>query len=410
MKSDISGFYNLSIEERIKKIKEFANLNDEDIETLENGLRLETANIMIENVIGMFKLPLGIATNFLINGKDYLIPMVIEEPSVVAAASHAAKLCRNSGGFKTHSNESLMIGQIQLITDNKEKAKSVIIKNINEIKKIANNKDSTLIKLGGGLKSIEFLDVDEKTLDVHIIVDVKDAMGANCVNTMCETIAPFIEKITSGRTLLKIISNLAVKRLVNAEAVWKKEVLGEELIDGILEAYKFAEKNQYRCTTHNKGIMNSVDAVAIAVGNDFRAIEAGAHSYAAFGKKYSPLTKYEKNKNGDLVGRIELPLAVATVGGATKTNPTAKLCMKILNVKTAKELGGIMACVGLANNFAALRAMVKEGIQKGHMKLHAKNMAIAAGANKHQVDIISKKLIEEGNISFTRAKELLEKE
>lgn len=408
MGSDISGFYKLTIEERIRKLKEFASLGEDDIKALRNGLSLETADMMIENVIGMVRIPLGIAAYFMINGSDYFIPMAIEEPSIVAAASNAAKLCRRSGGFSASSDDPLMIGQIELKTKNMEKAKAIIKNNFKEIKNVTDRKDSVLIKLGGGLKAIEFIDVDKNTLDVHLVVDVRDAMGANCVNTMCESVAPLIEELTGSKALVKIISNLAVKRIARAEATWSKEELGEGTIDKIIDAYEFAVNDQYRCTTHNKGTMNGIDAVAIAVGNDFRALEAGAHSYAAFGRRYSSLTKYEKTPEGDLKGSIELPLAVGIVGGATMSNPTAKFCLKMLNVKSSRELAEIMACVGLANNFAALRAIVNEGIQRGHMKLHARNIAIAAGASRDQIEHVCSKLIDEDVITFANAKNIVD--
>jgi len=411
--SNISGFYKLSPEERLKIVKEFANLSDEEIKILEKtgSLDIETANRMIENVIGTVELPFGIATNFLINGKDYLIPMSLDEPSVVAAASYAAKLARPGGGFFTETDEPIMIGQVQIVNiENVEKAKKNILSNRDEIIKIANEKDPGLLKYGGGTKDIELFEIDTtrgKMLIAHILIDVADAYGPNAVNTICEAIAPKLEELSEGDVKLRIVSNLATKRLARAKAIWKKDVIGEDTIENILDAYAFALTDMYRCATHNKGIMNGIDAVAIATTNDFRGLEAGAHAYAAITGKYKPLTKYEKNENGDLVGTIELPVPVGIVGGAINTNPTAKIALKILGVKSARELSGIMAAVGLAQNFAALRALSTEGIQKGHMRLHAKNIVSIAGAKGDLIDKVAEQMIKEGNISVGRAKEIL---
>ena len=413
-RSDISGFYKLPIEERLRLLKDFAGLTDEEVNILKKtgALELDSANRMIENVVGTTELPLGIATNFLINGKDYLIPMAIEEPSVVAAASYAAKLARPKGGFNTNSTEPIMIGQIQLVSVNDiEKAAQEILNKKEEIIELANKQDPILIKFGGGVKDVEVRKINTKRgemLVIHLLVDVRDAMGANAVNTMAEAVAPFLEEITGGKARLRIISNLADRRIARAKAIWSKDILGEELVEGILDAYAFAEADQYRCTTHNKGIMNGIDAVVIATGNDFRAVEAGAHSYAARNGKYRSLTKYYKNGDGDLVGEIELPVAVGTVGGATRTHPIAKIALKILGVKTAKELGEIIAAVGLAQNFAALRALASEGIQRGHMELHATNIAVLAGAKGDEIDEVAEQMIKEGNINVQRAKEILE--
>jgi len=412
MKSNISGFHKLTLDERFKIVKEFANLNDEEVELLKKtgSLNLETANRMIENVIGTMELPFGIATNFVINNKDYLIPMVLDEPSVVAAASYAAKLARESGGFVTSSDEPIMIGQIQLVNVNDiENSIQRIIENKNEIIKIANEKDPTLLKYGGGAKDIELKLIETQRgemLLVHLLVDVRDAMGANVVHTMAEAIAPKLEEISGGKARLKIVSNLATKRLVRAKTMWLKDVIGDDTIEGVLDAYHLALSDPYRCATHNKGIMNGIDAVALATGNDFRAIEAGCHAYASL-NGYKPLTKYEKDKKGNLVGSIEIPLAVGIVGGATRTNPMARIALKILGVKSSNELAEVMAAVGLAQNFAALRAIVTEGIQKGHMGLHARNIAIMAGATGDMIDKIAERMIREGDISHERATALL---
>ena len=408
-KSDISGFYKLSVEERRKKLIELLDLEAEDFN---RALSLDDANRMIENVVSLFQFPMGIATNFLINDTDYLVPMVIEEPSVVAAASNSARIARKKGGFHTDSDEPIMIGQIQLI-DIKDPfaARMRIIERKGEIIEKANACDPVLLSLGGGAKDVDVSVIDSLSspmVIVHLLVDVKDAMGANAVNTMCEAVAPFVSEIAEGRYLLRIISNLAVYRLARAWAVFDKDLLGgEEVVDGIINAYNFAEADPFRCATHNKGIMNGVDALVIATGNDFRAVEAGAHSYAALGG-YHSLTNYEKNGEGDLVGSIELPVACGTVGGATSSNPLAKLSLKLLGVKSAQELAGIMAALGLAQNLAALRALASEGIQRGHMELHARNIAIMAGASGDEIDAVAERMANERKVRVDRAKEILE--
>ncbi len=410
--SRLPSFHKICLDERLEVLKRFAGLSSEEIALLKQGgaLDLEIAEMMIENVVGTTQFPVGIATNFLINGKDFLIPMAIEEPSVVAAASHAAKLCRDSGGFITRTDKPVMIGQVQLVgISDMAKAKRDIVKNKEKLLKIMNRKDSVMCSLGGGAFDLELNELDTfrgKMLIVNLFVDVRDAMGANCVNALCETVAPHLEEITYGTARLRIVSNLATRRLVSARTTWKRDAIGEDLIEGILDAYAFAVHDVHRRATHNKGVMNGIDAVIIATGNDWRAVESGAHSYSAYMNK--PLTHYEKNENGDLVGSIELPLAVGLVGGATKSNPISRILLKVLGVQTASELAEIVACVGLANNFAALRALVKEGIQKGHMKLHAKNIALMAGAKPNEVDKIVRVMIEEDCISLKRATEILQ--
>lgn len=412
--SRIPGFYKMSVQERLEKVAEFAGLSEEDKKLLlDKGLSLDIADRMIENVIGTFELPLGIATNFLIDGKDYLIPMAIEEASVVAAASNAAKMAREGGGFVTDFSGNIMIGQIQVVRlSDPYSARFEVLRHRDEIIEKANEQDPILVNLGGGCKDVEARVIDTirgKMLIVHLIVDVKDAMGANAVNTMAEAVAPLIEKITGGKVYLRIISNLAVYRIARAKAVFKKEAIGgEEVVEGIMSAYAFAEADPFRCATHNKGIMNGISAVVIATGNDFRAVEAGAHSYAAL-RGYKPLTTYEVNERGDLIGTIELPIAVGTIGGATKVNPLAKLSLKILGVSTAEELARVMAAVGLAQNFAALRALATEGIQRGHMELHARNIAIMAGAAGDEVDRVVEELLKIGKIRMDVAKEVLER-
>ena len=410
--SRIPKFYEKPVAERLGIVSEFAGLTDDDIAVLKKpgSLGIETANRMIENVISTHELPLGIATNFVINGKPYLVPMVLEEPSVVAAASNAAKL---AGSFEASSDEPVMIGQVLLVDVKKmPDAKKKILAAKKRLLEMANARDSVLVKFGGGAKGIEVKEVkfkSKKMLIVHLLVDVRDAMGANAVNTMCETIAPELESLSGGIARMRIISNLAVYRKARAKAVWKKEIIGKETVDAVLDAYAFAAADVFRCATHNKGIMNGIDAVVLATGNDFRAVEAGAHAFAAYGKGgYKPLTKYYSNKNGDLVGEIELPMAVGLVGGATKTHPTAKIAVKILGVKTAKELSEVIAAVGLAQNFAAMRALSTEGIQRGHMKLHSKNIAVQAGASGNYIERVAGQMVKEGNISVSRAKEIME--
>lgn len=413
--SQVSGFYKLSPKARIKYVKDFADLTDEEVKILQStgSLELELADRMIENVIGTFPLPLGIAMNFLINGRDYLIPMAIEEPSVVAAATYAAKMARPKGGFFTSSTDPLMIGQIQAVDiRDPYAAKMKILATKKEILKKANEQDPLLVSVGGGAKDLDVKVLDAKTgpmVITELHVDCRDAMGANAVNTMAEAVAPMIERITGGRVYLRIISNLATKRLARAwTIIAKDEVGGEEVVDGIVEAYNFAAADPYRAATHNKGILNGIIGVVIATGNDHRAIEAGAHAYAAKSGHYSPLSYWEKNKDGDLVGSLELPMAVGIIGGATKVHPVAKIVLKILGVKTANELGEVMAAVGLAQNLGALRALAHEGIQRGHMSLHARNVAITAGASGDLIELIVEKMVEERKVRMDRAKELLE--
>ncbi len=412
--SKLTGFYKLSREERVKKLMKVTGLGEEELGPLINPgkVDLEILDHMIENVVGSMTLPLGIATNFIINGKDYLIPMAIEEPSVVAAASNAARMARDLGGFIATDTGPRMIAQIQTVeVPAPYAAKNQIIEVKDELLRLANEQDPILVRFGGGAQDlrVRILDSSVGTMLVcELVVDTRDAMGANAVNTMAEALAPRIEKITGGRVILRILSNLAEFRLVRVRATFDKELLGgEEVVNDIIAAWAFAEADPYRCATHNKGIMNGIDAVVIATGNDFRAIEAGAHSYAAR-NGYSSLTKYEKDEDGNLVGSIEIPMAVGLVGGATKVHPVARACVKILGVQTALELGHIIASVGLAQNLAALRALASEGIQKGHMALHARNVAATAGARGEQIDIIAERLVKEKSVKVERAKEILE--
>ncbi|MGQ0376906.1 MAG: hydroxymethylglutaryl-CoA reductase, degradative [Nitrososphaerota archaeon] len=412
--SSISKFFEKSRKERLNIIKKFAGLSDDEIKQIENsdgGIIFNKADKMVENAIGTFSLPLGIATNFTINKKDYLVPMVIEEPSVIAAASKAAKIAKIHGGFKAEADESYSIGQIQVVDVDIKSAISAIKKSEKEILEIANSKSKTLSKIGKGAKQVfcrEIKTDSGKILVVELLIDVGDAMGANITNTMCEAIAPLIEKITKGRVILRILSNYSTKRLAKTSAVFDREAVGgKDIVDNIILAYQFALYDEYRAVTHNKGVMNGIIAVANATGQDNRAIEAAAHAYAARSGKYTSLTKWKKDKDGNLVGKIELPLSVGIIGGIINVHPLAKICTKILGVKSAQELASVMATAGLAQNFSALRALASEGIQSGHMKLHARNIAAAAGAKPEQIDKIVKKMVGESNISLNRAKELL---
>lgn len=412
--SEISNFYKLSVKERMNLIKELTLLDEKDASAISSmsGLSSETADHMIENVIGAIPVPLGIATNFLINSKDYVVPMAIEEPSVVAAASNAAKMARKHGGFRTSNTGPVMIGQIQTVRVlDPHRARMDILAQKEELLQKANEQDPKLVSVGGGAKDLEVKVIETargKMVISELIVDCRDAMGANAVNTMAEAIAPIIEKIAKGKVFLRIISNLATRRVVRSTATFDKEMLGgEEVVEGILDAYAFADTDPYRCATHNKGIMNGVIAVALAVGQDTRALEAGAHSYATRSGRYRSLTTYEKDENDNLVGTIEIPMAVGLIGGASAVHPVAKACVKILGVKSATELGEVIASVGLAQNFAALRALSSEGIQRGHMKLHARNVAASAGATGDLVDRVAQKMVEERKIRFDRAQELV---
>jgi hydroxymethylglutaryl-CoA reductase len=413
--SVISGFYKLSLKERLAIIKDFAGLTDEEIRLLEStgSLPLHLVDHMVENVIGVFPEPLGVGVNFQVNGKDYIIPMATEEPSVIAAASYAAKMVRDGGGFHTSSTAPVMIGQIQLvkIKDAKVARKQVLDAKAQILKK-ANDQDPVLNSFGGGAKDMDAKIIDTtmgKMVIVELYVDCRDAMGANAVNTMAETVAPMIEELTGGHVYLRIISNLATKRLAKAWCTVPKEALGgEAVVDGIAYASAFAAADPYRAATHNKGAMNGIIAVVLATGNDHRAIEAGAHAYAALNGPYTSISKWTKNKNGDLEGVIELPMAVGLIGGAVKTHPIARIAMKILGVKSANEFAEVLAAVGLAQNLGALRALSNEGIQRGHMNLHARNIAITAGAKDDLVDKVAERMVKERKVRVDRAKEILE--
>lgn len=407
------GFYKLTPKDRLTFLKQWADLSETECNLLQNtcSLPLDLADHMIENVVGIMPMPFGIAVNFQINRHDYLIPMVIEEPSVVAAASYAAKMVREGGGFHTSSTPPVMIGQIQVVNvENPERAKVNVLAAKQDILKKANEQDPLLAKVGGGAKEVEAKIIQTTVgpmLIVELQVDCRDAMGANAVNTMAEAVAPMIEELTEGRVYLRIISNLATKRLAKAWCtVPKDSVGGEEVVDGIVNASAFAAADPYRAATHNKGIMNGIIAVILATGNDHRAIEAGAHAYASLQGKYTSLSTWQKDKNGDLTGTLELPMAVGLIGGAVKTHPIAKIAMKILGVKTANEFGEVCAAVGLAQNLGALRALANEGIQRGHMSLHARNIAVAAGVPDSLVEQVAERMVKEHVIRMDRAKDI----
>jgi hydroxymethylglutaryl-CoA reductase len=413
--SEIPGFYKMSMPERLELVRKLTGITADEAMTVSNtgGLPSDVADRMIENVFGGITFPMGLATNFLINGKDYLVPMALEEPSVVAAASNAAKMARVKGGFKVTNTGPVMIGQIQVVSvPDPDSARQELVKRKDVILAKANDQDPMLVSLGGGAKdlNVKVLSTIKGPMVVaELIVNTGDAMGANAVNTMAEAVAPMIEEYTGGKVFLRIISNLADRRLVRAQAVFEKEAIGgEEVVDGVVFAYAFADADPYRCATHNKGIMNGVIAVAIACGQDIRALEAGAHSFAAKGGRYKPLTTWEKNSEGDLVGTLEMPMAVGLVGGAARVHPAARVAIKILGVKTAIELAEIMGAVGLAQNFAALRALASEGIQRGHMRLHSRNIAVSAGATGKYVDLVAERMVAEKKIRMDRAKEILD--
>ena len=377
--SSISKFFEKTLKERLGVVADFSQLSQDELKIIEDatgGISFEKADNMIENAIGTFSLPLGIATNFRINGKDYLIPMVIEESSVIAASSKAAKTARIHDGFKAEADESYSIGQIQVVDTDVQAAIPKIIGASHDILNLANEQSNTLSKLGKGAKEISCKDIETDSghmLIVELLIDVGDAMGANVTNTMCEAVAPMIEKLSGGKTLLRILSNYSTKRMVRVSAVFDKdEIGGEGVVDDMILAFQFADNDTYRAVTHNKGVMNGVIAVANATGQDSRAIEAAAHAYASKTGSYRSLTKWEKDGNGNLVGNFELPLSVGIVGGVIQHHPIAKICTKILGITTTQELSCVIAAVGLAQNFSAMRALATEGIQKGHMKLHAR--------------------------------------
>ncbi len=411
---DFSGFYKLSVQERLERVKRHAGLTDEEAKALgdSGALSLERADKTVENVIGAVHLPLGLATNFVINGRPSVIPMAVEEPSVIAAACRAAKQALPEG-FKADADEPVMIGQVQIVgIEDIEGAKKNISLNRKEILGVASAHMKQHEKYGCGVRDFEskLLDTGRGPMivvDFHIAVG--DAQGANMVNTVLESVAPTLATLAGGKARLRIVSNLAVKRKARASAVWRRDAVGREAVEGVLDGYEFAKHDIYRCATHNKGIMNGIDAVALATGNDWRSVEAGAHAYASLGH-YKPLTQYHENEKGDLIGSIELPLALATVGPAVMSSPTAKTALKIAGVRSSRDLAMAMACVGLANNFAALSALSTEGIQKGHMKLHARNIAMYAGAaTAQEIEAVADELARERNFDIEHAKGVLRK-
>ena len=425
--SRLSGFYNLSMEERRAKLAESASLSPDSLSVYDKGgLSGHAADHMIENAMGMHSLPIGIGLNFQVNGKDVLVPMVIEEPSVVAGASFMAKLARAGGGFLATTDEPLMIGQMQVLNlTDLPAGRLTLLEHKEDLLAEADSIDPVLKKFGGGARGLEVRIIDESPvgpfLVVHLIYDVRDAMGANAVNTACERLAPRVEALTGGRVLLRILSNLADRRLARARCtVPVKELAfraaddhaysGEEVRDGIIEAYAFAAADPYRAATHNKGIMNGVDAVVIATGNDWRAVEAGAHAYAARSGRYTSLSTWGKDVEGNLVGTLEMPMAVGIIGGATKVHPGAQTALKLLDVKTAPELAEVIVCVGLAQNMAALRALATEGIQRGHMSLHARQVAIAAGATGDTIEEVARRMVQEKVVRIDRAEEILKEQ
>jgi hydroxymethylglutaryl-CoA reductase len=418
--SRIAAFYNLNLNERRVKVAEAAGmeLNDLAAYWTSGGIEPEAASYMVENVIGTHALPLGIGLNFKVNGRDVLVPMAIEEPSVVAGASFMAKLAYANGGFHASTDASLMIGQMQLLDlVNLHEARLKLYEHKAELLALADELDASLKKRGGGARDLEVRTIDDSPIGpflvVHLIYDVRDAMGANAVNTACERLAPQIEAITGGRVHLRILSNLTDRRLARTRctipvaALAFDEYSGEQVRDGIIEAYAFAAVDPYRAATHNKGIMNGVDAVVIATGNDWRAVEAGAHAYAARSGTYTSLSTWGKDADGNLAGTLEMPMALGIVGGATKVHPAARAALKMMGIQSAAELAEIVVSVGLAQNMAALRALATEGIQRGHMSLHARQVAIAAGASGAQIESIAAQLVAEKNIKVDRAEAIL---
>jgi hydroxymethylglutaryl-CoA reductase len=420
METTRAKFYNLSRAERAQWLAERTSLSAAEIAALtgEAGLTGDQADQMIENVIGLHALPLGIAQNFVVNGRDVLVPMAIEEPSVVAGASFMARLAKSTGGFVAHTTAPEMIGQMQVLgVANIDLARMQILEHQAELLEAAAQIDPVLARLGGGPRSIEVRLFEQSPIGpflvMHLISDVRDAMGANAINTAMERLAPRVEEITGGKVHLRILSNLADHRLARARCTIALKDLAfesfsaETVRDGIIAAWAFAAVDPYRATTHNKGIMNGVDAVVIASGNDWRAVEAGAHAYAARSGSYTSLSTWSKDAAGNLVGTLEMPMAVGVVGGATRVHPTTKAALKLMNVQTAGQLAEIIVSVGLAQNLAALRALATEGIQRGHMGLHARQVAVAAGAAGDQVGRLADQLVAEKNVRIDRAEEIL---
>ncbi|PCH73422.1 MAG: hydroxymethylglutaryl-CoA reductase, degradative [Rhodobacteraceae bacterium] len=407
--SRLPGFHNLTRTDRLTTIADTCGLTPAQIDHLRAAATHDgdLADNLSENVISVMSIPLGVATNLIVDGREVLVPMATEESSVIAAVCNGALACRATGGVTTDADTPCMIAQVQLTDiDDLSAARDKILSHRDHIIKTCNDCDPTLLRMGGGMQDLD-VRIVPPFLVLHLIVDVRDAMGANAVNTMAETIAPYAATLTGGAPGLRILSNLADRRLVRARATWPAATLGADVVDGIISAYAFAAADPYRAATHNKGIMNGVSAVGLATGNDTRALEAGAHAFAAK-DGYKPLTRYSKTADGDLLGQIELPMPVGIVGGATRAHPTAQAALKIAGADTADRLGRIIAAVGLVQNFSALRALSGEGIQRGHMGLHARNIAIAAGATGDQITRIAGAMIDAGTISEAAARALLQ--
>ncbi len=412
--SRISGFYKKPVDERIQIVAERVGLTGEEVTILKSngGLSIEAADRMTENVVGSIAYPFSVAVNFRVNGKDYLVPMAGEEPSVVAAASNMARLMREGEGVVATTTDPIMIGQIQILeVPDMDKAIKTLEENKESLLSAANELDPVLVKFGGGAIDMELRPIETEIgpmLIVHLLVDCRDAMGANAVNTMAETLAPTMAELTGGRPLLRIISNLADRRLVTVKCVVKAEDIGgPEAVDNIVAAWAFAEADPYRASTHNKGIMNGIAAVALGFAQDHRAIEAGAHAYAVKNGQYRSMSRWGKDENGDLTGEMTLPMAVGLVGGATRSHPMAQVARKILGVQKAVDLANVMCAVGLAQNLGALRALTQEGIQQGHMRLHARNLVVMAGASGDMINKAVEILIESGEIRFPKAQEIV---
>jgi hydroxymethylglutaryl-CoA reductase len=413
----------MSIQERRDILNDMYDFTEDELKALssDGSLSTDTADKMIENVISTFPLPLGLGLNFVINGKEYVVPMAVEEPSIVASASHIAKIVRDAGGFQTEATERLMIGQIQVVgCDDFQKAKEALLNEKEALLEAANAAYPSIVARGGGAEDLEVRILNEETtsaygqmLILHLYINTCDAMGANIINTMLESLAPTVEEITEGKVYLRILSNYADKCLARAKCVIPPELLktgdytGEEVRDGVIHAFEFAASDPYRAVTHNKGIMNGIDPVVIATGNDWRAVEAGAHAYASRSGQYTSMTIWSVDDEGNLVGELELPMAVGTVGGSIRVHPIAKLAYKLLDIESADDLAQIIVAVGLAQNLGALKALATEGIQKGHMALHSRSVAIAAGASGEMIDIIAEKLVETKEIRVGKAKELV---
>lgn len=411
--SRISGFHAINREERLDELAARLNLDKQALSafrTASDALGSEAAHL-VENAIGTMNVPLGVATNMIVDGTDVLVPMATEESSVIAAVCNGARQCRSTGGISTSTTGPVMIAQVQVTgTIDPFSTRAKLLERHSEIAELCNAQDPMLVELGGGFRDIEVrvLDTDEPMVVLHLHVDTRDAMGANAVNTMAEAIAPHVEQWTGGKVNLRILSNLADKRVVTARATWLlDEIGGEDVRDGMISAGKFALADPYRAATHNKGIMNGVSAVVLATGNDTRAVESGAHAFAARSGKYSALSRWEQASNGSLSGTLELPLAVGIVGGATKVHPTAQFCLELMGRPNGERLAAITAAIGLVQNFSALKALATEGIQRGHMSLHAKNVAMAVGAEGAEVDALALRLIEEGTVRQDVAERIL---